>query len=252
MTSAGSEPYDAALFEALAAVEPESFWFRARNRLIVSTLRRHFPGAGSLLELGCGTGFVLAALREAFPSWRLVGSELYEEGLAVARARLSGVELVQADARALPFRDEFDVVGAFDVLEHVQEDGEVLREMHAAARRGGGIVVLVPQHPGLWSAMDDVAHHVRRYRRRELAAKVRAAGFRVEQASSFVSTLLPAMVASRVARRLSPKPYDPVAELRPGVLNGLFERVLDGERRLIERGVSLPVGSSLLVVGRKV
>src|SRR5918994_2471212 len=98
MTSAGSEPYDAALFEALAAVEADSFWFRARNRLIVSTLRRHFPAAGSLLELGCGTGFVLAALREAFPAWRLVGSELYEEGLAVARARLFRVELVQADA----------------------------------------------------------------------------------------------------------------------------------------------------------
>ena len=251
MSSARSEPYDAALFEALAAVESVSFWFRARNRLIVSTLRRRFPDAQSLLELGCGTGFVLEALRSAFPGWRLVGSELYEEGLAVARSRLRDVELVQADARALPFRDEFDVVGAFDVLEHVTEDEAVLGEMHAAVRPGGGIVVLVPQHPRLWSAMDDVAHHVRRYRRRDLVAKVRAAGFRVEQASSFVSTLLPAMVVSRAARRLSPRPYDPVAELRPGALNALFERVLDGERRLIERGVSLPVGGSLLVVGRK-
>jgi SAM-dependent methyltransferase len=252
VASPRSEPYDAALFEALAAVEPESFWFRARNRLVVSTLRRHFPDARSLLELGCGTGFVLEALRAAFPDWRLVGSELYEEGLGVARARLGGgVELVQADARSLPFRDEFDVVGAFDVLEHVEEDADVLREMWLAARSGGGIVVLVPQHPRLWSAMDDVAHHVRRYRRRELVAKVRAAGFRVEQATSFVSTLLPAMIVSRVARRLSPKPYDPVAELRPGALNGVFERVLDGERRLIERGVSLPVGGSLLVVARR-
>jgi hypothetical protein len=100
--------------------------------------------------------------------------------------------------------------------------------------------------------MDDVAHHVRRYTRRELVAKVRAAGFRIERATSFVSSLLPAMVASRAARRLSPRPYDPVAELRPGALNGVFERILDGERRLIERGVSLPAGGSLLVVGRKV
>jgi hypothetical protein len=125
----------------------------------------------------------------------------------------------------------------------------VLAQMHAASRQG--IVVLVPQHPRLWSAMDDVAHHVRRYTRRELVGKVEAAGFRVEQATSFVSTLLPAMVLSRVARRISPKPYDPVAELKPGALNGVFERVLDGERRLIERGVSLPAGGSLLVVGRR-
>jgi SAM-dependent methyltransferase len=193
---------------------------------------------------------VLEALLAEFPGWRLVGSELYEEGLAVARGRLSGVELVQADARSLPWRDELDVVGAFDVLEHVQEDEQVLAQMHAACRQG--IVVLVPQHPRLWSAMDDVAHHVRRYTRRELVRKVRAAGFRVEQATSFVSSLLPAMVLSRVARRISPKPYDPVAELRPGALNGVFERILDGERRLVERGVSLPAGGSLLVVGRKV
>jgi SAM-dependent methyltransferase len=193
---------------------------------------------------------VLEALREAFPDWRLVGSELYEEGLAVARGRLSGVELVQADARSLPWREEFDVVGAFDVLEHVEEDEAVLAQMHEAARQG--IVVLVPQHPRLWSAMDDVAHHVRRYTRRDLVGKVEAAGFRVDQATSFVSALLPALVLSRIARRISPKPYDPVAELKPGALNGVFERILDGERRLVERGVSLPAGGSLLVVGRRV
>ena len=246
------ESFDRDLFEPLADVEERSFWFRARNRLIVSTFRRHFGDAGSFLEVGCGGGVVLAAIGEALPHLRLVGGELYEEGLAVARRRLPDVELKSLDARNLPYEDEFDVVGAFDVLEHVEEDEAVLGEMHAAVRPGGGIVVLVPQHPRLWSAMDDVAHHVRRYRRRELLTKVRAAGFRVEQASSFVSTLLPAMVVSRAARRLSPRPYDPVAELRPGALNALFERVLDGERRLIERGVSLPVGGSLLVVARKV
>jgi SAM-dependent methyltransferase len=245
------DPYDVGLYEALAEAEPHSFWFRARNRLIVSTLRRHFPDARSLLELGCGTGFVLEALHAAFPALRLVGSELYEEGLAVARRRLPDVELVQLDARELPYRDEFDVVGAFDVLEHVDEDEAVLAEAHRAVRPGGGVVLLVPQHPRLWSAMDDVAHHVRRYTRRELVAKAVGAGFDVERVTSFVSSLLPAMAASRAARRLLRRPYDPVAELRPGALNGVFERILDGERRLIERGVSLPAGGSLLLVGRK-
>ena len=204
-----------------------------------------------MLELGCGTGYVLEAVRAAFPGWRVVGSELYDQGLAVARARMPGAELVQVDARALPYREEFDVIGAFDVLEHIDEDETVLREMHAATRPGGGIVLLVPQHPRLWSAMDAVAHHVRRYTRRDLVAKVRAAGFDVDVATSFVSLLLPALVVSRVARRLAPRPYDPVAELRPAALNGVFERILDGERRLIERGFALPAGGSLLVVGRR-
>ncbi|MGH3102479.1 MAG: class I SAM-dependent methyltransferase [Gaiellaceae bacterium] len=244
--------FDAELFERLARAEPGSFWFRARNRLIVSTLRRHFPDAASLLEIGCGTGFVLAGLRAAFPGLRLVGTELFAEGLEAARRRLPlDVELHRLDARSLPFRSEFDVAGAFDVLEHVEEDELVLRELHGAVRPGGGLILLVPQHPRLWSAADTFAHHVRRYTRRGLERAVTGAGFRVERSTSFVSALLPAMVASRVAHRVARRPYDPIAELEPGALNGLFERILDGERRLIERGVSLPVGGSLLLVARK-
>ena len=242
--------YDASLFEAIASVEPESFWFRARNRLIVSVVRRHFPGAQSLLEVGCGTGFVLAALRKAFPGLRLVGSELLEKGLEVARRRLpDDVELVLLDAAEMPFEAEFDVVGAFDVLEHVEDDEAALAGMRRAVRQGGGVVLLVPQHPRLWSEMDVVARHARRYTRRDLAAKVERAGFDLVASSSFVSSLLPAMVASRAARKLLRRPYDPVAELTPGALNDVFERVLDGERKLIERGWSLPAGGSLLVVG---
>ena len=58
------------------------------------------------------------------------------------------------------------------------------------------------------------------------------------------------MVLNRSVRRVLRRPYDPIAELRPGALNGVFERLLDGERRLIERGVSLPAGGSLLLVAR--
>jgi SAM-dependent methyltransferase len=243
--------YDAALYQAIAEAEPRSFWFRARNRLIVSTLQRHFPSAQSLLEVGCGTGFVLAAIREAFPRLRLVGAELFAEGLEVARRRLPDVELVQLDAARMPYEDEFDVVGAFDVLEHLDDDVAALQQIRKAVRPGGRAILLVPQHPRLWSRMDTVARHVRRYGRRELLRKVRTAGLEPVEATSFVSTLLPAMIVSRAARSVLGRPYDPVAELQPAALNGVFERVLDGERRLIERGVSLPVGGSLLVVARR-
>jgi SAM-dependent methyltransferase len=247
------EGYDAALFERIAETEPASFWFRARNRLVVSALRRHFPEAESVLEVGCGTGFVLAGLHAALPGIRLVGGDVFSEALEIARRRLSTeVELVELDARRIPYANEFDVVCALDVLEHVDDDGEVLKGMFRAARPGGGVLILVPQHPRLWSAMDEVAHHRRRYSRGDLEAKVREAGFVVAAVSSFVTTLLPAMVFSRAARRLSRRPYDPVAELQPArPLNALFERMLDLERRLIERGRSLPAGGSLLLVGRK-
>jgi SAM-dependent methyltransferase len=194
---------------------------------------------------------VLAGLREALPGLRLVGSELFAEGLEIARRRLPDVKLVALDAVEMPFDGEFDVVGAFDVLEHVDEDERALAGMRRALRPGGGLLLLVPQHPRLWSEMDVVARHVRRYTRRGLVAKVERAGFEVVATSSFVSALLPAMVLSRGVRRVLGRPYDPIAELRPGPLNGVFERVLDGERKLIERGMSLPAGGSLLLVARR-
>jgi SAM-dependent methyltransferase len=255
MRSATSEPdvegYDPALFEPTFEVEARSFWYRARTRLIVSTLRRHFPGARSLLELGAGTGVVLAGLREAAPELRLVGADLFAEGLEIARRQLpDDVELVELDARRVPYESEFDVVGAFDVLEHLDDDSAALEGMARAARQG--VLLLVPQHPRLWSELDVVAHHRRRYTRRGLTAKVRAAGLEVVAASSFVTTLLPAVLLSRAVRRLARRPYDLFAELEPPrPLNAAFERILDAERFLIERGVSLPVGVSLLLVARK-
>ena len=247
MTRAG---YDPSLFARIADADERSFWFRARNRLIVSTVSRHFPNARALLEIGCGTGVVLAALRDAFPQLRLVGGEVYDEGLDVARRRMPDAELLALDAEDLPYEDEFDVVGAFDVLEHLDDDERALAEMLRAARPDGGVVVLVPQHPWLWSEYDRVIEHRRRYTRRALVDKVERAGGRVVEVSSFVTSLLPLLVAARIADRVR-RSTDPVAQLDVGPLNGVFERILAGERRLIERGVSLPFGGSLLVVARK-
>jgi SAM-dependent methyltransferase len=242
--------FDRELFEPLAGVEERSFWFRARNRLIVSAVRRHFPAAESFLEIGCGSGIVLSALHEVRPDLRLVGVELYKEGLSIARRRLPDAELLELDARELPFEDEFDVVGAFDVIEHIDEDELVLARMLRAARTGGGVLLLVPQHPWLWSEHDEVMEHRRRYTRRELVDKAERAGIRVVEVTSFVSSLLPAMAGSRMLDRVR-KRTDPIARLEGGPLNRVLERVLDGERRLIERGVSLPFGGSLMLVGRK-
>jgi SAM-dependent methyltransferase len=246
-----AEGYDPAYFPRLVEIEPRSFWFRARSELIVWALQRYFPEARNLLEIGSGTGFVLRALHDALPELRLTGAELYAEGLAFARERLPpDVELVELDARAMPYEGAFDVVSAFDVVEHVEDDVAVLEGLKRAVVSGGGLLLTVPQHPRLWSHADVFAHHVRRYTRRDLTTKVRAAGFEVVRTTSFVTSLLPVMVGSRVLHALTRRPYDPFEELAPRGLNGVFARLLGAERRLIERGVSLPVGGSLLLVGR--
>ena len=249
--ASSNDGFEVESFDHLARLEPTSFWFRSRNRLIRQLLHSYFPSARALLEIGCGTGYVLSGLHADMPQLNLTGSELHTAGLAFAARRLPGVTLYQMDCRHIPFDGEFDVVCAFDVLEHVEEDGVALAEMFKAARPGGGIVVSVPQHPLLWSAGDDYAHHKRRYRRQELVSKLSAAGFEVVRVTSFVSFLLPLMALSR-SRQRDPQTYDPQSEYRaPRVLDRAMESSLEAERWLIARGASLPAGGSLVAVARR-
>lgn len=238
--------YPPEVFASLARLEANSFWFRSRSRLIEWALATYLPQARSFLEVGCGTGFVLAGLRARRPDLQLAGTDLHVEGLRIARERLPRLPLVQTDACHLPFAPHYDAVGIFDVLEHIDDDRRVLGEIFSITRPGGGLLITVPQHPFLWSAMDDLAYHRRRYTRGELIEKVSTAGFRITRVSSFVSFLLPAMFAARFGRRHAS--VDGALGLsRP--LNRALERVMDVERVLIRCGVSWPVGGSLLLVG---
>jgi SAM-dependent methyltransferase len=247
-----NEGFEADYFARLAQLEAANFWFRSRNQLVIWALLRYFPQAASFMEIGCGTGFVLSGIQRALPQLALCGSEIFSAGLSFAAERLPGVELFQMDARRIPFREEFDVIGAFDVLEHIEEDEKVLAQMYQATRRGGGVLITVPHHPFLWSAADDFARHTRRYKTRELRNKVSNAGFEILRITSFVSFLLPLLAVSRLKQRFSRAPFDPSAEFNINAsVNTALEKTLDAERTLIRAGLSLPAGGSLLLAGRR-
>ncbi len=157
------------------------------------------------------------------------------------------------DARCIPYESELDAIGAFDVLEHIEEDEAVLQQIYKALKPGGYLFITVPQHRWLWSAVDEYACHVRRYGANELHEKVCKAGFEIIRTTSFVSTLLPAMYLSRLLQRnKTDMSIDDVAGLRVNpILNKIFEWFLHFELALIRAGVSLPVGGSRLLVARK-
>lgn len=248
----GGGGYEAELFAKLAPLEESNFWFRSRNKLLIWALGKYAPAFQSFLEIGCGTAFVLSGVGAHYPHARLLGSEIFVDGLDFAASRVPRAELMQMDARAIPFREEVDVIGAFDVLEHIEEDEQVLDEMLAALKPGGVILVSVPQHRWLWSPADDHAHHVRRYTGRELRGKVAAAGFDVLRSTSFVTFLFPAMLLSRLKSSKSQAEYDPTDELKlPKALNIVLYGVMRLEFALIKFGVNFPLGGSRLIVARK-
>lgn len=246
------EGFNADLFKDLFELEPKHFWYRNRNRLITWALRRYFPTAKSFFEVGCGSGYVLSGIEEECPWLKTGGCDLYGEALSCAEKRLKTTRLFQLDARKISFHEEFDILGAFDVLEHIVEDTVVISAMHQAVRPGGGIIITVPQHRFLWSLFDEQSHHVRRYGKNELRVKIENAGFKIKSTTSFVSLLLPLVILSRLQLGKSTQQYDHIANIKfPPWQNNVLEKVLECERFLITSGLSFPVGSSLLLIAQK-
>jgi SAM-dependent methyltransferase len=253
--------YDPSLYPHLAPIEERHFWFRGRNSAIAALARRACagpPSARRVLEVGCGTGNVLRQLERACPGALVVGMDLFADGLAYARSR-TRCPLVQADARAAPFSAPFDLIGLFDVLEHLPDDVAVLRALRGLLAPGGALLLTVPAHAWLWSYFDVASRHRRRYSPEQAERQLGRAGFRVEYASQYMCAILPLVW---IRRRLTAGDgrgapdregtfERATEELRIWpLLNGLLARLLEQEARLIGRGRRLPFGTSLLILAR--
>ncbi|MEW8073248.1 MAG: class I SAM-dependent methyltransferase [Candidatus Thiodiazotropha endolucinida] len=248
-----NDGFNVADFAKLAPLEANNFWFRTRNKIILWALGKYFPNMNSFFEIGCGTGYVLSGIEQAFPSLNLSASDLHTSGLRFANDRVIRSSLFQMDARQIPFDEEFDVIGAFDVLEHIADDEKVLAEIYRAVRLGGGAIFTVPQHEFLWSQADIQACHERRYSTVELIRKVEEVGFNIEMSTSFLFLLLPLMMLSRLFQRDKNSTHDQLAELKVGgFTNLILEKVLDIERLMIRLGFRLPAGGSRLLIARKI
>lgn len=239
-------------FERLLFLEERHFWFRSRNKVISWALDKYFSKACNFFEIGCGNGFVLKHLENRFPDLVFGAGDIFLEGLIFARKRLSRTTLIQMDIRSIPFEDEFNVVGMFDVLEHVTEDEAALQEVYNSLKSSGGLIITVPQHPAMWSAIDEVSFHKRRYTRRELRNKLIRAGFEIIRITSFVTLLLPLMIVSRYAKKSNIHDAGSMDEATiSSSLNYLLGKICAIELPIIKAGVSLPVGGSLLAVAKK-
>lgn len=250
----GGGGFKAEYFSKLATLEAANFWFRARNELILWGLRTYKPDATSFLEVGCGTGFVSSGIASSNPGMSICGSEIFLDGLPYAAARLPKAEIMQMDARRIPFTDEFDAIGSFDVLEHIEEDEAVLGQMYRALKPGGVLLLTVPQHSWLWSPTDDYACHIRRYGAKELSDKVHRAGFGILRTTSFVSLLLPAMMLSRKKKAVCSDnlEYDATAELCiSGTMNACLLAAMRVEFWSIRNGLNFSLGGSRFLVAKK-
>ncbi|MCA9863508.1 MAG: class I SAM-dependent methyltransferase [Thermomicrobiales bacterium] len=246
--------YDPAHFARIASVEQRHAWFRARRELLgrlAADLTSDLPDGFQVLDAGCGTGDVLQRLVQACPRGVVIGMDIHAAGLEFARQR-TNCRLVVGDVRQPPFGAEFALVGIFDVLEHLEDDNDVLRQLCGLLRPGGVLLLTVPGDPSLWSYFDVSAGHVRRYTVDEIDQKLRSAGVKVEYITPFMQVMKPLIRGYRCAAPQVNTAHDTRGDLRVvPVINEVLYWLLRRELPMIQRRQVLRSGSSILAIARR-
>ena len=207
----------------LVELEDRHWWYRERRALLARELRRLDSPPGVALDIGAAGGGNSRVLKAH--GWHPIALEYGEEGAQAAAER--GLAAIRADARHLPFASEsIDLVLAFDILEHIEEDDLAAGDIHRVLRPGGTALIAVPCDMRLWSAHDVAVGHVRRYTRDTLTAVIEKAGLRIDRLWSWNVLMRPAAAWRR--RRATSSDLDHVG----GLLNATLTTIIKTERYL--------------------
>jgi SAM-dependent methyltransferase len=222
------------------------WWWRAREDVLLATLRELQPPAGwsSILDVGCGDGLLFDQLAQITPFFEGV-----EADPALVRAESPWRDRIHVrpfDESFKPGR-RYDLVLMLDVLEHLASPAPALLHALSLLEPGGRIVITVPAFPSLWTSHDDFNQHVTRFTRRSFDHLASAASMHIHASCYLFYWTCPAKLVQRMKERVTSTPPGP-ARVPPAWLNASLLTLCRAEHRVFGR-VPMPFGSSLLVVG---
>jgi SAM-dependent methyltransferase len=219
---------------------PDYWWYRARAGLLQTTLEGFLGNPDVALDVGSADGPSVGWMRGAHIQ---ITMDINPEGLVPG-------EGVCGSALALPFADEsFDVVSAFDVVEHCEPESQALDELTRVLRPGGRLLLSVPAYQWAWSDHDVRAGHYRRYTKRRLVSAVNRTGVETRRVTYGFCSMFPFFVAERLARQVKRGDAQRLTAV-PKTLERALMRLARLDQRLLARR-DLPFGSSVFLAAVK-
>ncbi len=247
-----------AQYDRFAQVDAQHWWFRGRRQLAQSVISSlDLPAQATVLDVGNGTGGMIPVLSK-FGQLNVYEPDLDTSNLTKStyEKNFENVNFFSGDQ--LPTNlEKYDLITAFDVLEHCEDDNQALLTWSNLLKNNGYLVITVPAFPSLWGDNDVVSHHYRRYTHKSLLSVLEKASFEVRKISytnlaAFVPVWLSRNVKEKLEASLKKKddiPWD--FNLPPSPLNALLLSAVSWEPHWLTISV-LPFGTSLIAVARNV
>ncbi len=245
-----SRTYSISHYAKIHAVETEHFWFVARNEMIRSLILQFIPAprGSTFLDIGCGTGVMLGILERA--GFTPTGLDINARAIAYALA-VSNAAFVRQSVFTYVPRRKFAAVGVFDVVEHVEDDIGFFKRCHTFLTPSGYLFLTVPANPRLWSEIDALSGHQRRYTKNDVQTKLEQSGFRILFLGHWNTLLLPVYALWRMMTdRFGRDAITQYLTVPTPLVNRIFLGILRLEGRLL-RGHAW-FGASLVVVAQKI
>lgn len=240
------------MYENLYRLDDRHWWFRARKDIVLRLVDKYFRQKPDfrIFDIGFGTGMILQNLSKYGEVW---GIDSDEGAVVYAKEKNPDAKIILGSFPESAPAEQFDLVTALDVLEHITDDEAAFVKIHDILKPGGLAVITVPAYNFLWTGHDIASHHKRRYGTREIQAKIKNSGLQIKKISYCNTFLFLPIVIVKIFQRLlfRNKAHSHLdSQLPPVWANSILEIIFSTEKYLLPF-INFPFGVSIVAIASK-